>query len=142
MGATAADIARLRSMTNEPAGQTTFSDAELQAVIERYPLPDPLGIEPYYIDASTTPPTQTLRTSWIPTWDIDAAAADVWEMKAGKVAEDFDSNADGANLSRSQRFDHYTKMASRYRSRRSVRTIKSIAAPTAPLFENNGATVL
>ena len=84
MTASAAQIAQLRRMVAEPA-TTTYSDAALQGYIEAYPLLDQRGEPPYTYDYAT-PPAQVANPEWIATYDLHAAAADVWEEKAATTA--------------------------------------------------------
>ena len=133
MAATAAQIARLRRMVDEP-DDTTYDDDAITDYIERYPLVDERGEKPYTWDTSTQPPTQDENEDWVATYDLNAAAADIWEEKAATMAEDFDFSADGGRYSRSQAYEHYMRMAARYRSRRSARTISATQWP-----EENGA---
>lgn len=128
MSATAAQIARLRRMVNEP-DDTTYDDDAIQEYIERYPLLDERGEEPYTWDASTEPPTQEDNDSWIPTYDLNAAAADIWQEKAAIVAQDFDFKADGGQHSRSQVYEQYMAQARYYRSRRSAKTMTLVKWP-------------
>jgi len=128
MAATAAQIERLRRMVDEP-DDTTYDDDALTDYIERYPLVDELGEEAYTWDTSTQPPTQEENDDWIATYDLNAAAADIWEEKAATVAEDFDFSADGGRYSRSQAYEHYMKMAARYRSKRAMGTISAVKWP-------------
>lgn len=128
MSATAAQIARLRRMVNEP-DDTTYDDDLLTEYIERYPLMDERGQEPYTWDASTEPPTQDPNESWIPTYDLSAAAADIWDEKAAGVAQDFDFSADGGRYDRSQVAEMYAKRARYYRSRRAIRVTTPVAWP-------------
>jgi len=124
MAATAAQIARLRRMVDEP-DDTTYDDDAITDYIERYPLVDERGEKPYTWDTSTQPPTQDENDDWIDTYDLNAAAADIWEEKAATVAEDFDFRADGGQYSRGQAYEHYMKMVALFRSRRSMRTISA-----------------
>jgi len=100
----------------------TYSDAALAGYIEAYPLLDERGQAPYTWDTSTTPPTQTANTSWIPTYDLQAAAADIWEEKAGAYATKVDFNADGAAVSLSQQYNQAMARARYHRSRRSPKS--------------------
>lgn len=95
----------LRRMVAETGPTTTFNDDDLLAVILRYPLDDLGGLKP-------------TDTAWTGRWDVNLAAAEIWELKAGQVTGDFDFQADGGNFSRSQVYDHCMAMANRYRSRR------------------------
>jgi len=50
------------------------------------------------------------------TFDLNAAAAEVWDQKASSVAERFDFSADGASFKVSQLTENYRKQAAYYRS--------------------------
>jgi len=52
---------------------------------------------------------------WKPTWDLNAAAAKGWELKAGKAAGRFDFGTDGQTFQRSQVVAHCNRMAGIYR---------------------------
>ncbi len=123
MTATAAMIARVRRMVNEPTDAGGYTDALIQTYIETYPHMDERGLEPYWWDHSTTPPTHTANDDWIPTYDLNAAAADIWEEKAAVAAQDYSFSADGGNYSRNQVYEQYMKNARHYRARRAPRTM-------------------
>jgi len=108
-------------MVGEPTLEV-YSNAALAAYIEAYSLPDERGEEPYEWDTSTEPPTQEDNENWIPTYDLNAAAADIWQEKA--------ASASGKAYEQAQR------MARHYRSRRAIRTIKGIMHP---LVDDEGA---
>lgn len=132
MAATAAQVAELRRMVNEPDA-TTYDDEALAGYIERYPCLDARGEEPYTWDTSTSPPTQDDNVDWIPTYDLHAAAADVWEEKAAAVAADFDFQADGASYSRSQKYEHCMTQARHHRARRKASTATLHKWPKEPV---------
>ncbi len=123
MAATAEMAARLRKMVDEPT-EATYDDDLIDDYIEVYALLDVLGNDPYEIDFSTEPPTLSERDEWIPTYDLNAAARDIWEEKASAIAEDFDFSADGGKYSRSQKYEQYMKKARYHGSRRATKTIK------------------
>lgn len=129
MAATAAQIARLRRMVGEPDSSTTYTDDDLTTYIEEYPLIDERGEAPYTWDTSTEPPTEDENDDWIATYDLNAAAADIWEEKAAGLAQDYDFKADGASFSRSQAYEQYLKQARYYRSRRAPRTMTQRLEP-------------
>ena len=108
-------ITQLRRMIAEPT-TTTYSDAVLSEIILAHPLIDSSGNFPDEDD-------------WTATYDLNAAAADVWDEKAAGLASDYDFNADGASFSRSQAYEQASHMARKYRSRRSAVTIRLIKAP-------------
>lgn len=118
MAATAGQIARLRRMIAEPTDDT-YDDDALAECVERYPLLDERGEAPYTWDTTTQPPTQKSNDDWIPTYDLEAAAADLWEEKAATYATQYDFEADGASHSLSQRYDQMMARARYHRSRRS-----------------------
>jgi len=128
MSATAAMIAELRRMTAEPT-TATYDDDALTVYVERYPLLDELGQTAYAWDYSTTPPSEDANEEWIPTYDLYAAAADIWLEKAALVHGNFDFAADGANFSRSQHYTHCMTMHRRCQARRSPTTITQVVEP-------------
>jgi len=104
MAATAEQIARLRRMIAEPT-TATYDDGALADYIEANPVMDGEFRAPDHSD-------------WDPTYDLHAAAADLWEEKAAAIAEAFDFTADGASYSRSQQVAQYMQQARYHRSRR------------------------
>lgn len=115
MSASAEDITRLRRMINE-LGTTPYSDTLLAEFIERYPVTDPDGNTPDESD-------------WTATYDLHAAAADVWQEKAAKVAADYSFSADGNSLQRSQVYEQYMNQVRYHSARRKVRFVKHEQAP-------------
>ena len=84
--------------------------------MELWPLPDADGLEP---DA----------TLWAGAWDINQAAADVWEEKAATLAANFDFAADGGDYKRSQAHAQMTAMARSFRSKRQTGSLILQAYP-------------
>ena len=109
MTATEAQISKVRRMSAERTDKN-YSDAEIQAIIEAHPLVDPSGYAPD-------------QSNWTATYDLNAAAADIWEEKAGGRTEEHDFSADGGSYSRSQMYEMAMKQSRHYRSRRSPSTI-------------------
>lgn len=116
MGATAAQVARLRRMVNEPT-TATYSDASIEEVIERYPVRDVRGVDWLDYDYTTTPPTATENANWMPTYDLYSAGAEIWQEKAAAVACAYATSADGVSLSRNQMYEQYLKQAAWCKSR-------------------------
>ena len=54
---------------------------------------------------------------WVPTFDLNAAAAEGWSWKAGKVAPRYGVNLDGAVLQRQQLYAHCRAQAAHYASK-------------------------
>mgnify|MGYP001206570367 CR=1 FL=1 len=138
MAATAAQIAQLRRMIAEP-DFAAYDNDDLADYIEAYPLMDIRGEEYIdYWDESTSPPTPVVDLEWIPTYDLNAAAADIWEEKAAAVADEHDFAADGGNYSVSQKYEQYMKAARRYRAKRAIGSIKMIVKPEINAERENG----
>jgi hypothetical protein len=116
MAATAAEIARLRRMVAEPTTTNGYTDTVLSDAIERYPVPDSAGVYPTDEDG-------VAESAWVATYDLNAAAADVWMEKAGALAATYDFSADGADFKRSQAAKQAREMAGYYRSRRYARGV-------------------
>ena len=104
MSATAEMIAELREYIAEPTTDT-YGDDDLAAVIAKYPLIDAGGNEP---DAG----------DWAPTYDLNAAAANIWGRKASALASMYDFSADGGKFSRSQIYEQAKAQARYYGSKR------------------------
>lgn len=86
--------------TDEPV----LSDSAVERLLREHATADAYGAEPF-------------SDGWEPTWDLDAAAAAGWQLKAGRVASQHDFNADGVNANRSQMYEHCVTMAERYLER-------------------------
>lgn len=78
-------------------------EATVAALLDAYPMPDSEGRAP--VDAA-----------WVGTWDLNAAAAEGWRMKAGKVAGDFNFSADNASYSKADVLAHCLEMETKYAS--------------------------
>jgi hypothetical protein len=138
MSATAAMRTQVRAWVNEPT-TTTYTDDEIDVFIERYPVLDEQGTEPYDWDNSTEPPTKDENDDWFDTYDLHAAATDIWQEKAAIVAQDFDFDADGGSYSRNQVFEQYMRLA-RYHGARC--RAKSITAHKFPEEQSGIQTLL
>jgi hypothetical protein len=128
MAASADMIKSLRRMVGEPES-TTYSDADLAACIERYPLIDYRGESPLVQLYSVPPAPMDPNPYWMPTYDLNAAAADIWAEKAAVLAQDFDFSADGAQYSRSQAYQQAMAQSRYYRGRRSPKTMTQRPEP-------------
>jgi len=129
-------IPRLRRMTTEPTTET-YSDADLASFIEAHPLEDARGEGPL-VESETDPGTLEENPDWTATYDLNAAAADVWEEKAGILAQDYDYSADGGNYSRSQAYEQAMKQARYFRSKRIWKTVTMRPEPLAQGSEELG----
>ena len=115
------EIAQLRRMIAEPS-TATYSDATLTTYIDAYPHLDAWGETP--LDE-----WGLANSDWTPTYDLSAAAADIWQEKAATVISKFDFAADGGNFSQSQQYEQYMKQSRYYRARRMPSTALSVMSP-------------
>lgn len=122
---TSDQVLELRGKIDEPT-TANYSDLALQNILQRYPMLDWKDTEPYMIVNWAPNINPTYDPYWQPTYDLNRAAADVWEEKAAKLAEDTDFSADGSSFSRSQRYQQYMAQARFFRSRRSGRCRPSL----------------
>lgn len=113
-------------MVNEPTA-TTYSDYDLSQYIEARSVRDARGVDSVDWDYTTLPPTQTISPDWIPTYDINAAAADIWDEKASAVADCISFSADGASYSVNEKVANYNRMAAKYRSKSRIRSAKMVS---------------
>lgn len=116
MTLTADQLAQLRRMIHEPT-TTTYTDQALTNYVEAYPLRDSSGYDPDH-------------PLWSATYDMNRAAADIWEEKAAAIQDRFDFSADGGNFSRSQQYTNALAMAGLFRSKAKVRVGKILKRPT------------
>lgn len=135
--ATYAQRAKLRRMTNLAANDTIYTDDVLDDYIEQYPLMDERGVDPYYYDVSTDPPTQVAVTGWYPTYDLNAAAAAIWEEKASTEAPEFDFPHETGIYSQSTVYKNYMQKARHYASRASAKAGKLIPSPSRNRLGNS-----
>lgn len=120
MAATPTDIARLRRMVDEPT-TTTYSDLLLASYLEAWPLTDKNGLN---VDDGA---------SWIEAYDLHAAAADIWEEKAGAYASKHDFQADGASYSSSQMYQNAMNAAKRHRAEQKAISKKAAVKKSYPV---------
>lgn len=116
MAASAPQIARLRRMVAEPTDANGYTPAVLAEVIERYPLLDADGFEQG-------------DDEWVETWDLNAAASEIWTEKASLKVDNQDFSADGSTFKQSQQYEQAMKMARHYGARRSPGSIQVVTVP-------------
>ena len=86
-----------------------LEERELDALLATHRIADRYGSRP-------------IDSSWEPTYDFNAAAAEGWRWKAAKVSDRFSFSSDAGSFSRDQVYAHCLQMASHYSSR-VVRTL-------------------
>lgn len=67
-----------------------------------------------YFTFTTTQTVPVLIYGWY--YDLNAAAADVWDLKAAAYSDSFDFSADGGDFKLSQKVTHAKAQAVKYRS--------------------------
>jgi hypothetical protein len=93
-------IASATAATAEPV----LTDAELTALVRLARRADSEGVAPGEL-------------GWVETYDVNAAAAEGWRWKAGKVAGAFTFSTDGQSFQRAQIYAHCLKQAQLYATR-------------------------
>ena len=116
MGASADQIAIIRRWVSEPL-TTTYSDTLLTAIIEKYKLTDAAGFDP-------TLPDGTTNTAWTETYDLHAAAAQIWEEKAATNSNKMDFRVEGGDFKANQLYENCMKMARYHAARRAIKAIR------------------
>ena len=118
---------------------STYSDTVLAEYIERAPLIDSLGRDPYVVSA-TTPPVMIANVDWVATYDLNLAASEIFSEKASALAAQFDFSEDGQSFSRRQKYENAERQARIFRAKRSAQAIKlypyPLANPTAYTVAN------
>lgn len=130
MAASADDKARVRRMTG--ASVSTYPDTELAKYIERYPVQDVNGNEPY-LEPTVYYVVQApleVNLDWVPTYDLNAAAADILEELATAAVGNFDFAADGGSYQRSQVYENLMRQARAFRSRAVATSTEVKPSPT------------
>ena len=95
-------LKKLTAWTTEP----TLTEPELEAVLATASLADPDGLAP-------------LHEEWTPTYDLNAAAASAWLIKAGRASATTETEPDSFYVT-SKIFDNCCRMARLYRTRLST----------------------
>lgn len=106
MSATAAQVAELRLMIDEPTTDT-YDDDALETYIERYPLIDADGHE-------------SSDDDWTATYNLYAAAADIWRQKKAAEVKKVDFTADGGSFQMSQKERNMRRMIEEYEAKAAV----------------------
>lgn len=95
--AVVARVSTLAASTARPA----LTEAEVVATIRAHPRVDADGL------------TADVE-GWTPTWNVYAAVAELWSIKAGKVAGDFNFTADDAQYGKGDVMAHCLAMEQKY----------------------------
>lgn len=95
-------LKKMTAWTTEPA----LSDAEIDELLLQSEVADAEGNAPE-------------SAAWIPTYDLNAAAASGWTLKAGRAASTTETAPDGVYVT-AKVFDNCLRMAKYYSSKRSA----------------------
>lgn len=96
----AAVVDRVKALT--AAGERpALTDAEVISTIQAHPRVDTDGLTPE-------------DDGWAPTWDLYAIVAELWGMKAGKVAGHFNFGADGSTFDKGAVLANCLAMEAKY----------------------------
>lgn len=90
-----------------------LEDGEITTTIQAYPMVDRYGV------------TADV-TGWEPTWNIYAIVSELWSIKAGKVAGNFNFGADEATYNKGDVMAHCLAMQAKYAA------MVAGSAPTGP----------
>lgn len=127
MAVTSEQIAEVRRKVAEST-EAIYNDALITKYIEKYPLPDSAGVFPENGDWAGE------------SYDLNRAAADIWDEKANALTEMIDFQADGGGFTRSQLFEHAAKRARHYRSMRAMGTIHMQQYPSINIDLDEGVS--
>jgi len=115
MAASDDNIRQLRRMIAEPT-QDTYTDTDLAAYIEAYPLMDADGYDPD-------------EDEWTAVYDLHAAASVLWTEKASCSASSYDTSSDFSRQYKSQVMPQMLKMARFHAARRAVAGVVPVIRP-------------
>lgn len=101
------------------ASRPVLAPATLERILDQWATPDALGRPKSDAD-------------WDPSYDLNAAAAEGWRIKAGMVAGDFNFSADGASYSKADVLAHCLEMETKYASRSHGVLATLAGRPTLP----------
>lgn len=90
-----------------------FTQAEREPALDSEEI-DELVLRSKRPDSSNRPPTDE---SWEPTWNINAAVALGWELKASRLATDFDIRSADQDMKRSQAYEMCLRQSDRWKRR-------------------------
>lgn len=99
-------LARLKMLVQADS-RPALTAPELAAILDAHPAPDADGM------------TKADGMEWRPTYDLNAAAAEGWRIKGGKVAGDFNFTADSAQFGKGDVLAHCLAMEQQYASKAS-----------------------
>lgn len=115
MSASAFDLERLRRMINEPT-ESLYNNETLVTYIETYPVIDSEG-------------RVSTDEGWTAAYDLNAAAADLWEEKASLVQTYYNFSADGGKYDQDKLFETAMDKSRYHAARRKPSSKQSHKSP-------------
>ena len=102
----------LLNATNVESGTAVFKIEDVDGTVSGYTMDYARGVATFATD-------QAGKVYWWSgfAYDLDAAAADIWRMKAAHATELVDFSTDGHSVKRSQQAQQYLTMAGYYQQR-------------------------
>ena len=108
----------LLNATNIESGTAVFKIEDTSGTVSGYTVDYARGIATFSTDQSG----KSFYWSGF-AYDLDAAAADIWRIKASRVAGLVDFSTDGHSIKRSQQVQAYLNMAGYYQNRSATESI-------------------
>lgn len=93
-------VARV-TLLGATASRPALTSSEVGDIVDSHPITDAAGVG-------------SAGTGWDPTYDVNAATAEVWRVKAGRVAGDYNFTADDATFSKGDVLAHCLEMEAKY----------------------------
>lgn len=121
MDAWAWTLARVRALSAAHV-EPTITDDELEGILRHHAMPDRYGASPS--DAG-----------WVPTYDVDAALADAWRLKAAKAVGEQAVSADGLTAEGGKRAERFLAIAAEY-DRRAIAGVSRCVTGTKDQVAN------
>lgn len=95
-------VARV-TLLGAAASRPALTAAEVEAAVDNHRMVDAAGLSP-------------AAATWDPTYDVNGAIAEVFRIKAARVAGDFNFSADDASFSKGDVLAHLLEMEAKYAS--------------------------
>ena len=111
----------LLGATNVEGGTVVFRVEDTAGTVSGYPVDYTRGIVTFSTDQSG----KAFYWSGF-AYDVDAAAADIWRMKASHVAGLVDFSTDGHSVKRSQQAQQYLTMANYFQQRSASEGVQTV----------------
>jgi hypothetical protein len=104
---------------------TAIEKLELMLANDKEPILEPDVIAQLLEDHRTVDSEgfYPYETEWTPTYKLNAAAAAGWELKATRVATDYNIQLEGRTMNRGEMMENFLRLARQFRRRAGVTSI-------------------